>query len=136
MLRFQLRRREKIHNSLQHWVQFESEIPIERFHHRHGAVEQCDTPDRIVMDPQTEYVRKFTEDIDRARVVHVRGLVHELNGTKVTGQTINGDQTIHDIARELVNDKRENIPVASKEGELIGVLRRSEALDLLLGDAK
>lgn len=101
-----------------------------------GAVEQCDTPDRIVMDPQTEYVRKFTEDIDRARVVHVRGLVHDLNGTKVTGQTLDGDSTIHDIARDLVNDSREDIPVAGQDGKLIGVLKRSEALDLLLGDGK
>jgi len=29
-----------------------------------GAVEQCDTPDRIVMNPATEYVRKFTARAD------------------------------------------------------------------------
>ncbi len=39
-----------------------------------GVVEQCDTPDRIVLNPATEYVRKFTAVIDRARVVHARGL--------------------------------------------------------------
>lgn len=101
-----------------------------------GAVEQCDTPDRIVMDPQTEYVRKFTEDIDRARVVRVRGLCHAPNGAKVTGQSVSGDSTIHDIARDLVNDNRENIPVSGENGELVGVLRRSEALEVLLGDAQ
>ena len=34
-----------------------------------GEIEQCDTPDQIVLNPATEYVRKFTEDIDKARVV-------------------------------------------------------------------
>jgi glycine betaine/proline transport system ATP-binding protein len=101
-----------------------------------GAIEQCDTPDRIVMDPQTEYVRKFTEDIDRARVVHVRGLCQEANGAKITGQAIDGDRTIHDIARELINDSRETIPVAGQDGKLIGVMKRSDALDLLLGGAQ
>ena len=100
-----------------------------------GAVEQCDTPDQIVMDPQTEYVRKFTEDIDRARVVHARGLAQAVNGSKPEGQPVDGDATIHDIARELVNDKREDIPVAGKDGKVIGVMKRSEALGLLLGDA-
>ena len=35
-----------------------------------GAVEQCDTPDKIVLEPATEYVRKFTEEIEKSRVVH------------------------------------------------------------------
>lgn len=39
-----------------------------------GAVEQCDTPDKIVLSPATEYVAKFTEDVDKARVVHARVL--------------------------------------------------------------
>ena len=40
-----------------------------------GAVEQCDTPDQIVLHPATEYVRKFTEEIDKARVVHTETLI-------------------------------------------------------------
>ena len=99
-----------------------------------GAIEQCDTPDRIVMDPQTEYVRKFTEDVDRARVVHARGLVREANGHAIEGAPVDGDATIQTLARMLVNDTRDEIPVASKDGRLIGVMRRSEALDLLLGE--
>lgn len=35
-----------------------------------GVVEQCDTPDQIVLNPATEYVAKFTEEIEKARVVH------------------------------------------------------------------
>jgi glycine betaine/proline transport system ATP-binding protein len=98
-----------------------------------GAIEQCDTPDEIVMHPATEYVRKFTEDIDKARVVHARGLSHPVNGAAIEGQPVDGKATIQELARQLINETREAIPVADKNGTVIGVMQRSEALDLLLG---
>jgi glycine betaine/proline transport system ATP-binding protein len=98
-----------------------------------GAIEQCDTPDEIVMHPQTEYVRKFTEDIDKARVVHARGLSKPVNGSALEGPPVDGKATIQDLARQLVNDTREEIPVSDKSGQVIGVMHRKDALDLLLG---
>lgn len=98
-----------------------------------GAVEQCDTPDKIVMNPATEYVAKFTEDIDKARVVHASGLVQAANGAAIDGAAVDGGATIHELARQLVNDKRAQLPVADKDGKILGVMDRSRALDLLLG---
>lgn len=98
-----------------------------------GAIEQCDTPDRIVLDPQTEYVRKFTEDIDKAHVVHVGALAGPMNGAAVEGEPVAGDKTVQQLARTLVNDPREMLPVADKSGAIIGVLERQKALDVLLG---
>ena len=98
-----------------------------------GAVEQCDTPDKIVMNPATEYVAKFTEDIDKARVVHARGLAEPINGTPVDGGAVDGNATLHDLARQLVNDTRAQVPVADPSGKVIGVMDRGKALDLLLG---
>lgn len=98
-----------------------------------GAIEQCDTPDEIVMHPATEYVRKFTEDIDKARVVHARGLSKPLNGSAPEGAAVDGHATIQELARQLVNETRQEIPVADKSGTVVGVMQRSEALDLLLG---
>ncbi len=98
-----------------------------------GAIEQCDTPDAIVMNPATEYVRKFTEDIDKARVVHARGLSRPINGHSLEGEPVDSKATIQDLARQLVNETREEIPVADNSGKVVGVMQRSEALDLLLG---
>ena len=98
-----------------------------------GAIEQCDTPDAIVMNPATEYVRKFTEDIDKARVVHARGLSKPINGGAPDGEPVDAKATIQDLARQLVNESREAIPVADKSGKIVGVMQRSDALDLLLG---
>ncbi|MCP5075974.1 MAG: betaine/proline/choline family ABC transporter ATP-binding protein [Rhodobacteraceae bacterium] len=98
-----------------------------------GAVEQCDTPDQIVLNPQTPYVRKFTEEIEKSRVVHARVLASPVNGTPPEGEPVRAGHTILQLARQLVNDPREELPVATRHGELIGILNRQEALDVLLG---
>jgi len=101
-----------------------------------GAIEQCDTPDQIVLDPQTEYVRKFTEDIDKAHVVHASVLAKPVNGHAVEGEAVAGHLTIHQIARQLVSDPREHFPVAGKDGQVMGLMARQEALEVLLGDSE
>ena len=99
-----------------------------------GAIEQCDTPDKIVLNPATEYVRKFTEDIDKARVVRARGLAEPLkNGKAPEGVPIDGGATIQELARSLVNDTRSILPVSDKSGKIIGTLERDVALNVLLG---
>lgn len=95
-----------------------------------GAVEQCDTPDQIVLHPATEYVRKFTEDIDKARVVHA-GVLADAGATG-TGDPIDAGATVHDLAALLVQDTRDAIPVMRK-GALIGAMNRQDALNILVG---
>jgi glycine betaine/proline transport system ATP-binding protein len=95
-----------------------------------GAVEQCDTPDQIVLNPATEYVRKFTEEIDKARVVHARVLTDA--NAKGTGDPVAAGATIQELARMLVNDSRDIIPVADGD-TVIGAMKRQDGLDILLG---
>ena len=95
-----------------------------------GAVEQCDTPDQIVLHPATEYVRKFTEDIDKARVVRAGALAkRDLQGE---GEPVDAAASIHTLAKLLVQDLRPAIPVMRK-GEIIGAMSREEALGILVG---
>lgn len=94
-----------------------------------GAVEQCDTPDQIVLHPATEYVRKFTEEIDRARVVHASVLADA--NAKGEGEPVDAGATVKELARLLVQDTREIIPVA-RDGAIIGGMNRQEGLDILL----
>ena len=95
-----------------------------------GAVEQCDTPDQIVMNPATEYVRKFTEDIDKSRVVHASVLADA--GQTGEGDAVAAGATIHDLAAQLVADTRDYIPVHDGE-RAVGAMSRQEALRVLVG---
>jgi glycine betaine/proline transport system ATP-binding protein len=98
-----------------------------------GVVEQCDTADKIVLNPATDYIKKFIEDIEKSRIVHARGLADPIADEDVSGEAIDGNATILELSRQLVEDERTNIPVVSGKGKLIGVLNRKKALDLLFG---
>ena len=100
-----------------------------------GRVEQCDTPDRIVLQPATDYVARFTADIDRAKVLHVGGLASPVNGRAIDGPALPGGQTLRAMARRPVSDSRDWIPVADGTGRITGMIGRAEALDIILGGA-
>lgn len=101
-----------------------------------GLIDQIDTPDKIVLQPATDYVRRFTEDIDRARVVHAGVLCDPLNGMAIPdGEPVQASQTIAALARRIVDDSRAHLPVVNSDGNCIGILARDKALDVLMGPA-
>jgi len=94
-----------------------------------GAIEQCDTPDEIVLKPATPYVAKFTEEIDHARVVHAHSLVEP--GLTAEGTPVEGTATIRSLARRLMTDSGAALPVRMPDGQMAAMPRQA-ALDLLL----
>ena len=101
-----------------------------------GEIQQCDTPGQIVLHPATDYVAKFTEDVEKSRVVHARLMALPIDGTVPDGATVPANAVLHDVARQVVEDSREQIPVAEEDGSLVGFLDRREALVVLYGDEK
>ena len=98
-----------------------------------GAVEQVDTPDRIVLAPATDYVARFTEDVDGARVVHARALAEPVDGLVPGGEPVAAGDSIHALARRLVDDASERFAVVDERGELVGTMARAAAMDVLFG---
>ena len=100
-----------------------------------GAIEQCDTPDQIVLKPETEYVSKFTLEIEKARVVHAKGMLQTPANQKgsIADFSVPGDKTIQELARTLVNEDFDFFPVEDSNGANLGFLNRQEALELLIG---
>ncbi len=100
-----------------------------------GVIEQCDTPDKIVLNPATDYVAKFTEEIEKSRVVHAETLIDPAITAKMMGkgEPVAADATIKSIARRVIDDGADAIPVA-RDGKVIGALPRQAALNVLLGD--
>ena len=44
-----------------------------------GIIEQLDTPANIVLNPATEYVRKFTEDVPREKVLKIESVMDSVS---------------------------------------------------------
>ena len=95
-----------------------------------GAVEQCDTPDKIVLKPATDYVAKFTEDIDKARIVKAASLASP--NVKGTGKALDGNASLRSLASQLVSDSRDRIPLEC-DGKSVGAMKRQDAFDILFG---
>jgi glycine betaine/proline transport system ATP-binding protein len=99
-----------------------------------GAIEQCDTPDKIVLNPATEYVAKFTQEIDKARVVRAKTLMKPGNKKSISGPALSENATIQELARTLINDTRKEFSIQNESGKITGTMNRQEALEVLLGD--
>ena len=71
-----------------------------------------------------------------ALIVDVDGFEGPLDLLLTLGRTQKVDlrkTSVLQLARQLVNDTRDELPVADRDGNLIGIMNRQEALDLLLG---
>ena len=44
-----------------------------------GIIEQLDTPANIVLNPATEYVRKFTEEVPREKVLKIESVMDQVD---------------------------------------------------------
>ena len=98
-----------------------------------GIIVQCDTPDKIVMNPATEYVAKFTNSIEKSRVVHTATFMNRpIDDLLKPGNAVEGRKTLHEIAHQLLEDPRDYIQVIDDAGNMIGMIDRMEVLNFVL----
>ena len=99
-----------------------------------GSIEQCASPDEVVLNPATEYVAKFTEEIEKSRVVRARVLTKPFKKPISKSKKVSADATIKSLSTFLVNECDEFVYVEENNGKIIGVMERKEALNILLGE--
>ncbi|NCX69748.1 MAG: ATP-binding cassette domain-containing protein [Rhodobacteraceae bacterium] len=99
-----------------------------------GMIEQCSTPDQIVLNPATEYVRKFTEEVEKARVVNVEAIMEPTGKPRSSKNALYGNKKLRDVAKILASDTRELIPVKDTDDKLVGQINRKRALDIVFGE--
>lgn len=98
-----------------------------------GIIEQLDTPANIVLNPATEYVRKFTEEVPREKVLKISSVMDPLNGeTEFSDLTISEDAIIETVA-EAVLAEQKPVKVMNKNNELVGSVTCSKMIHILFG---
>ncbi len=96
-----------------------------------GVVVQIGTPQEIVANPIDDYVREFTRDVSRAKVLTARSIMAPPNQDLTTGEEpIHGDLTLEALI-PLVMATERALPVVNGEGKQIGRLDRSMVLAAL-----
>ena len=68
-----------------------------------GLIEQLDTPANIVLNPKTEYVRKFTEEVPREKVLKIEAIMdNSVNEKNKNIISVSKDAIIETVADNIV----------------------------------
>jgi glycine betaine/proline transport system ATP-binding protein len=94
-----------------------------------GSFDQVGTPEEIVSNPATPYVREFVNDVPRAKVLSVGSVT--VSGTAPEGaRTVSASARIETIIPMLL-DNDEAIRVVDDSGATIGVVNRRNVASML-----
>jgi glycine betaine/proline transport system ATP-binding protein len=96
-----------------------------------GAVVQAGTPEDLVLNPATAYVRAFTGAVTRAKVVKTGSVMSPTNGV-AEGPRVTARTTVADAAA-LFRDGTAAVAVTDAEGRVVGQLDRATVVELMLG---
>ena len=98
-----------------------------------GIIEQLDTPANIVINPATEYVRKFTEEVPREKVLKIESVMDQVDeAEEVADIKINKDAIIETVAEAVLNE-RKPISVVDENNNVVGTLHASHVINVLFG---
>jgi glycine betaine/proline transport system ATP-binding protein len=87
-----------------------------------GGFDQVGTAIELITDPATDYVREFTEEIPKTKVLTTAAVLKPGTGTP-NGRTVRLDDTIEDVLPALLDDDEE-VWVEDAEGKKLGVVDR------------
>ncbi len=98
-----------------------------------GIIEQLDTPADIVLNPATEYVRKFTEDVPREKVLKIESVMDALDSSEeLSDLKVSKDAIIETVAEEVLGQEKP-VAVIDSNKKVVGVLHRSHVIKVLFG---
>ena len=98
-----------------------------------GIIEQLDTPANIVLNPATEYVRKFTQEVPREKVLKIEAVMDPVdNSEKVSNIKVFKDDIIETVAEKILNQDKP-VAVIDTNNVVIGVVRPSKIINIVFG---
>ena len=98
-----------------------------------GIIEQLDTPANIVLNPATEYVRKFTEEVPREKILKIESVMDPINELEqLSDLKVSKDALIETVAEKILNQEKP-VAVIDSSNKTIGVIHTSKVIHILFG---
>ena len=94
-----------------------------------GAFDQIGTPAELITNPATDYVREFTTDIPKAKVLTAGDVLHPADGQEPLG-TVSATATVESMLPQLLIDPRP-LEVIDSSGQALGVVDREAVARVL-----
>jgi len=101
---------------------------------KEGIIEQLDTPANIVLNPATEYVRKFTEEVPREKVLKIESVMDPIvdNSEELSDLKVSKDAMIETVA-EVVLSEQKPVAVVDTNNKIVGTVHSSKVIHVLFG---
>ena len=100
-----------------------------------GIIEQLDTPANIVLNPATEYVRKFTEEVPREKVLVIEDVMDTSNKDNLGDLKVSKDDIIENVAEKILTQEK-LVGVVDANNNIIGSIKPSTIIDTVFGGRK
>ena len=98
-----------------------------------GVIEQLDTPANIVLRPATEYVRKFTEEVPREKVLKIESVMEPAVDQSLLGPLqVSKDAIIYMVAEAVLTEPK-HVAVVNVNGDIVGSIHASKIIKMLFG---
>ncbi len=98
-----------------------------------GIIEQLDTPGNIVLNPATDYVKKFTEDVPREKVLKIESIMDPKDTNAPDNLKVSKDDIIESVAEKILNSKEIIKVIDPKDNSEVGSINPSKVIKVLFG---
>ena len=97
-----------------------------------GKMDQDGLPADILLNPKTDYVKKFVEDVNRSRVLKAKHIMQKLNGKDIAKAIkVNENDFIEKFIDRVVVEKPEMIVVQDKQNKNVGCISSKRLSEIL-----
>ena len=101
-----------------------------------GIIEQLDTPANIVLSPATEYVKKFTEEVPREKVLKIESVMEPMSDNKnLSDLKVSKDVIIETVAEKILSQEKP-VAVIDSNKKVIGIVKPSKVIHTVFGGRK
>ena len=100
-----------------------------------GVIEQLDTPANIVLNPATEYVRKFTEEVPREKVLLIEDVMDKSNIKDLSELKVLKDETIENVAEKILSQDKA-VAVIDSNNKVVGSINPTKIINTVFGGRK
>ena len=99
-----------------------------------GIIEQLDTRSNIVLNPATEYVRKFTEEVPREKVLLIEDVM-EKTKDNLGELKVSKNEIIENVAEKILSQEK-TVAVVDENKQIIGSINPTKIISTVFGGRK
>jgi glycine betaine/proline transport system ATP-binding protein len=100
-----------------------------------GIIEQLDTPANIVLNPATEYVKKFTEEVPREKVLKIEDVMEKPNNENLSDLKVLRSEIIENVAEKILTQEK-SVSVIDENNQIVGTVHPSKIIHTVFGGKK